>query len=98
VLSAVDLKVLALNYMLEKEQNGTKHLRSEPAEENTKSIPGVERVVGRNVKDTMCMHFDSEKGCRRGDLCPYRHPLDVTEAELIIEEVLDRYVRQSEWK
>jgi rRNA maturation endonuclease Nob1 len=92
-LSLIDIKVLALTYQLEKEKNnGTKHLRSEPAPENSKSIPGVQRVVGRNVKDMECKHYDGETGCRRGDQCPFRHPYDITESEIVADEFVDEII------
>ena len=58
-LSLPDLRVLALAYMMEKEINGIKHLRTEPKKMGPRSqVP--------------CTFFEQGR-CRAGDTCPFLH-------------------------
>ena len=58
-LSLVDLRVLALAYMMEKEINGIKHLRTEPKKMGPRSL-------------VPCSFFEQGR-CRAGDKCPFLH-------------------------
>ena len=66
-LSAPDLQILALTYMLEVEANGTTFLREAP-----RKITAVRGGKGK-AGQRPCAFFNSAAGCRNGATCPFLH-------------------------
>ena len=66
-LSAPDLQILALTYMLEVEANGLTYIREAP-----KKIVAARGGKGK-AGQRPCAFFHSAAGCRNGEKCPFLH-------------------------
>lgn len=70
--SKADLHLLALAHQLEKEANGTSHIRDEPPKLASKLGKPSNSFAGpKQVAE--CRFFHTVGGCRNGDACTFRH-------------------------
>ncbi|KAJ0402874.1 hypothetical protein P43SY_000488 [Pythium insidiosum] len=71
-LSLTDLRVMALTYMLESEQNGTDHLKDTPGTSATITRDANGKIVGGDRRFP-CKYFGTAIGCKYGDECKFIH-------------------------
>ncbi|TMW58513.1 hypothetical protein Poli38472_010072 [Pythium oligandrum] len=78
-LSLTDLRVMALTYMLETEQNGTDHLKESPEASATITRDANGKIVSGGPQYP-CKFFGTAIGCKYGDECKFIHDESVLEA------------------